>query len=147
MSGDEMVKQFQCPGCVCGSDPKTCDRYAPEPILWGIATGTHCVNHVIGTRVNFQPFALGLPKGFCRPGMNLETKEPTTAMLIRLWPESTPKWDKFNVPAWAMFHDGHTFVRTYSPRTNTTALDVLPGDRLATVAPLYDAATFLDEMD
>jgi len=58
-----------------------------------------------------------------------------------------PTWDRFNVAVWG-YNDGRfSYVRTYSPRTNLTRVDVCEGLPLEKVAPLYDVGTFMDEID
>lgn len=144
-----MIKQFQCAGCVCGSDPKTCPAYRFKAIPWGASTGFTCDGHVLGTRMlGVGSFALGLPKGFCRAGEDQSTREPVNRMTIRLWERGQrPTWDKFNVAAWGMEQGGFTFVRTYSPRNNLTRVDVCEDLPLEQVAPLYDVGSFIEEID
>lgn len=145
---EKLIEQYQCPGCVCGSKPKGCPSYKPKSISWAGAEGVTCEGHVIGTRMGLIPFALGLPKGFCRPGVDPVTREPVTKMLIRLWPfGQVPRWDKFNVPVWGMEYGGAVFVRTYMPRNNLTAVDVLESASIKQVKPIHDVVEFVDEMD
>ena len=66
--------------------------------------------------------ALGLPKGFNRPGSG-PRDEQLNRMRIRLWSGGArPIWDRLNVPVWAMEGTGEDagflFVRTYMPRLN-----------------------------
>lgn len=146
-----MVKKIQCPGCVCGSDPETCSGYrlADE---YGFA----CSSHVLGTAMSgVGPLALGLPKGFCRPGYEqgpagAPTKDRSRNQLaIRMWTDGVhPKWNNLNVPVWAMEHEGFLFVRTYSPRMNLAFVDVIDGGKREELCPgAIDVATFLDTID
>ena len=61
-----LVGLFQCPGCVAGSDP-SCGRYEYD------LKQLRCIAHVIGTHIGLgNPVALGMPKGFNRPGWTQE---------------------------------------------------------------------------
>jgi hypothetical protein len=94
--------------------------------------------------------ALGLPKGFHKPGIDWAAKPPRAhnTMAIRLWPlGSAPEWNRFNVPVWAMEQESHLFVRTYSPRLNDGCVDVIEGGTLAMVPNAIDVAQFIDEID
>ena len=139
---EQMVEKFQCPGCVAGSDME-CGAYK---------AGYHgCDGHVTGTHIlGIGCFALGLPKGFNRPGW-LKGRH-NNQMNIRLWvsPEEHGAecgWDKLNVPVWAMEKDGFLFVRTYSPRINETNVDVVQGGTLALCPDAIDVGEFADEID
>jgi hypothetical protein len=82
-------------------------------------------------------------------------------MTIRLWPKTETgeithmDWDQFNVPVWAMEggksgdpdHAGFLFVRTYSPRVNRMAVDVIEGGTLELVPNAIDVGKFYDKID
>src|SRR3990167_8905490 len=111
-----MTERFQCPGCTLGGDT-TCGAYKQNP-----DTGA-CAAHRLGTIKSLcGPFALGLPKGFCRPGVDRDRNgdwcEPRFAMPIRFFTAGgrQPLWDKLNIPVWAMEDDGYLIVRTVEPR-------------------------------
>lgn len=144
----KMVEQFQCTGCVAGSDTK-CGAFKPEEQRGARGTGIRCVSHVLGTYVVGRGHvALGLPTGFCRSGQIGATQDSANTMNIRLWPAgSAPMWDTFNVAVWGMEQNGHLFVRTYCPRTNRTYVDVVEGATIGSAAPLCDVGTFVDQMD
>lgn len=138
----EMIEEFQCPGCVAGSYPKCLELYDDGKCFY-------CKRHVLGTcRLGIGSWALGLPKGFCRPGKDTEhihfNKIP-----LRLWesPEKIPVWDTFNIACWALEQEGYLFVRTYMPRINQGMTDVIRGGTRAMVPAAIDVAPFLDEMD
>lgn len=141
-----MVKKFQCCGCSTGNDPKSCEAYK----LGGIdGWGERCLNHAPGTFMGGAGrLAIGLPRGFNRYGGPIEV-EPTARMVIRLFPDSQPRWDKFNVPVWKLAQDGFLFVRCYAPRNNAATVDVVQGDYTATEAldNAIDVAPFHAEMD
>ena len=144
----DMVKEFQCPGCVNGYSPDTCGSYS----LWS-EYGERCQNHVLGTTVNFSiSFALGLPKGFNRPTLDLHeglpAKRCNSVMEIRLWTQNTaPRWNKFNVAVWAMERDGYLFVRTVSPRTARIFTDVIEGGTLSMCPGAVNVGEFYDDID
>ena len=145
MDNKEFTEKFQCPGCTLGSDTK-CGSYRTAD-NWN-----SCRAHVLGTSLGIgNYFALGLPVGFNRPGMN-EGKQgertPRFQMDIRFWSNGDkPEWDNFNVAVWAMEEDGFLFVRTYLPRRNIGFLDVIEGGTLALTPGAIDAGKFRDEMD
>jgi len=143
----EMVREFQCPGCVVGIDPETCRNYRPVN-----SYGHHCAGHVLGTTMNFAiTFALGLPKGFNRATPDFHDGPATRShnrMEIRLWTRGTfPAWDKFNVAVWAMEQGGFLFVRTLSPRVARIYTDVIEGGTLAMAPGAVDVGEFYDEID
>jgi len=148
MNGLDMVREFQCPGCVAGSDPETCGNYKPKD-----GYGYYCAGHVLGTCINGAiSFALGLPKGFNRPTLDFhdgrEVTHTHSTMEIRLWTSDTaPPWDKFNVAVWAMERDGFLFVRTVSPRVARIYTDVIEGGTLAMVPGAVNVGEFADEID
>jgi hypothetical protein len=140
---DEMVEEFQCPGCVCGGDTK-CGRYNPDP------TSHTCHGHVLGTvMMGLGHIALGLPKGFCRPGRDPFKNVDFNQMNMRFWMESTaPGWDKCNIATWAMEREGFLFVRTYMPRLNYGVLDIIcKGNREKLCPTALNVADFYDEID
>ncbi len=96
-------------------------------------------------------FILGMPKGFNKVGP-LSADHPGP---IRLWTDDdkglrSGSWNKFNVPVWAMEHDGHLFVRTFSPRVNILYIDVIKGgtmELLKDFPAVYNVSDFIDEID
>ena len=109
----KMVEEFQCPGCVCGGDT-SCGSYEYSD------SDSKCIRHVCGTQLGIgNVIALGLPKGFNKPGWRHEA-DPVRArntIDVRLWPAgSYPEWDRLNVAVWALEKDGYLFVRTFAPR-------------------------------
>ena len=149
----DMIEEFQCPGCVCGSSPRE-DCFRPAPLMDGWPR-FNCNAHVAGTMVlGIGSFYLGLPKGFCRVGMRSEAayrrvqEKEGAHTNIRLWLKGTnPGWDDFNVAVWAMEKDGYLFVRTYSPRTNNSNVDVIEGGTLDLCPNAIDVGKFYEEID
>ncbi len=140
----KMIEQFQCPGCVCG-DNTSCSEYKYSE------DDRRCMGHVLGTMISLgNTIALGLPKGFNKPGINWEHKplRARNTIDVRLWPEGEVfGWDKLNVAVWAMEADGYLFVRTFAPRVNLSWVDVIESGTLAMVPGAIDVLVFLNEID
>jgi len=143
MTVEEMVERFLCPGCVCGGDVR-CGHYRPDG-----SYGHRCEGHVLGTvMLPVGNFALGLPRGFNRPGPRDDRATTRNTMVVRLWAGGRrPEWDRFNVAVWAMERDGFLFVRTYVPRLNDAMVDVVEGGSLAMAPGAVDVGEFADEID
>lgn len=139
---EALVNRFQCPGCVCGSSTKDgCFTYS--------ASEMRCTRHVLGT-MSFGggSCALGLPKGFCKPGFKDDGSGSLNKISLRLWGAGTsPKWDVFNLPVWALEKDGYLFVRTYAPRINFAWVDVIEGGTLALVPTAVDVGAITEDFD
>ena len=142
----KMIKEFQCPGCTLGSDTD-CGAFRLGQDLGG---GFQCDGHSAGTfMLGAGKFALGLPKGFNRVGILPDGRSTN----IRLYFEDAlPRWDRLNVPVWAMKEGKYTFVRTYSPRINIGWIDVIengpPPEKIVPNGPLpIDVGAFIDEID
>jgi len=147
----EMVEEFQCPGCVCGSDTG-CGKFD----LYEGDGWVRCAGQVPGTSmVGVGSFYLGMPRGFNRVGMRSEAAyrrcdtHPDRSTNIRLFPSAEIRffWDKFNIAVWAMEKGGYLFVRTYSPRINDAKIDVIKGGTMALVPGAIDVGEFVDEID
>ncbi len=65
----QMIEEFQCPGCVAGSDTN-CEEFKVEEENKIEEERTFkCVNHCPGTRIlGLGRIYLGMPKGFNRVG-------------------------------------------------------------------------------
>lgn len=148
----EMIETYLCPGCVFGSDVE-CGAYKAPRYYSG------CVGHVLGTFLSggIGSIALGMPKGFNRPGpadepgdQHMTCPRHRNTMTIRLHVSPTddlPEWNRLNVPVWALVRDGALFVRTYMPRINATAVDVVQGGTLDLVPGAVNVGDFYDEID
>lgn len=137
----EMIEEFQCPGCMAGSDIK-CGKFK----LWK-EWGVSCISHFPSTiMMPGGNIALGLPRGFNKLGDVKELRQKRA--YIRLWIKGTkPDWDKLNVAVWAMEEKGYLYVRTYSPRTNLTFVDVIQGGKLEDAKDAINVGAFKDEID
>ena len=140
----EMVEEFQCPGCVCGSGVSDCYQ-EDDP-------GFFCKNHVAGTLMaGIGILNLGLPKGFNRVQLNKHRSQDSVNN-IRLFEEGDlPKYDYLNVPVWVMEKEGYLFVRCYFPRVNWDFVDVIKGGKIEDVQKthphVYDVSEFIDSID
>lgn len=145
MTPEEMISEFQCPGCTCGSSPcGTCDKFKMNTTY-----GHSCENHSAGTFImGLGRIALGLPKGFTRMPPGERPRDLGITLAIRNWTEGThPEWDHLNVPVWAMEKDGLLFVRTFVPRLASQYIDVVEKGTLELVPQAIDVSEFIDEID
>lgn len=57
-------------------------------------------------------------------------------------------WNDLNIPVWAMEEDGFLFVRTYMPRINMGATDIIEGGKREELCPnAIDVREFCEEID
>lgn len=129
-----VIEEYQCPGCVCGSDIKC---YAKGENL-------ECSKHVAGTMgFGVGSFFLGMPRGFCRIGFIKKKK-------MKLLIFEKPQWgyDMFNIPVWKhLDKKGNTIIRGVSPRVNWPFLHIFIGDHLKEFNCLEISQANIDEMD
>jgi len=136
-----MVEKFQCPGCANGSNTK-CGYYDYN------TRKQQCVAHTCGTYFGVNnPIALGMPKGFHKPGFHANGKAKNKIDLSLHKKGYDPEYDHLNVPVWAMEEDGFLFVRVFSPRINITWIDVIEGGSLDLCPNAIDVSSFIDEID
>ena len=139
-----MIERFQCPGCMVGSDTK-CGSFKPSN-----GYGASCKGHVLGTAFGGfnNKIALGLPKGFNKPGVGDDPQMARSWMYIRLWTKgAAPEWDHLNIPVWAMIEGGYLFVRTYSPRLNAGYVDVIEQGDWKMLPTTINVADFVNDID
>ena len=144
MDFKDMTEKFQCPGCACGMDTN-CGKYATDD-----ADGTNsCRAHVLGTSLmGVGHIALGMPKGFNKPGRAPYADRDWNKMSFRFWAAGTnPGWNKLNIAVWAMEEDGFLLVRTYMPRIDYACVDVIEGGKLSDCPNALDVRKFYDEID
>ncbi len=129
------VEEYQCPGCVCGSDTECYEE--------GISLS--CGKHVTGTRVlGSGIFLLGMPKGFNRIGDN----EKLNPKIYKTYESSDWKYDKWNIPIWKhLDKNGNTLVRGISPRINTSFLHIFLEDCRDKIDCLEITQDDIDGMD
>ena len=112
------IETYQCPSCVIGSNISCYKK----------GTFLECKHHVLGTTsFSIGTIFLGLQKPFCRVGNNIKHSHILLSIFDRFGEFS---YDKFNIPCWKYFENGHTFVRGLSPRINNPWIHVYIGNFL-----------------
>ena len=148
----KMIEEFQCPGCVVGSNTK-CGKFELDE-------DSRCGSHVAGTYM--MPgghIVLGMPKGFNKTAMYYDRAngkyESSSKANIHLYTKDehakAALWNNCNVPVWATEKDGYLFVRVYMPRINFAMVQVIEGGTMQMIRekgfnPL-DVSEFEDEFD
>lgn len=130
------VEEYQCPGCVCGSD-KSC--YVSEN------DSMECTKHVAGTMAfpMVGTFLPGMPKGFNRIGSEDKLK-------INIFDKFSNGWgyNKFNIPVWKHLDEhGNTLVRGLSPRVNNPFLHIFLEDCIDKIDCLEFTKEDISEID
>lgn len=131
------VEEYQCPGCVCGSDTSCYEK----------GEGVECGRHVAGTTIMPQigRIFLGMPQGFSRLGPCEKTK---ITIFEKIGEASYKKYDLFNVPVWKFLDkNGNTLVRGLCPRINWPFLHVFLGNVLSEIDCLEVTQRNVEEMD
>ena len=108
------IEEYQCPGCVAGSDTSC---FEPNN------DGNGCGKHHAGTMImpGVGSIFLGMPKGFNRLGFYTGMKP----IIYETFESSEWKYDMWNIPVWKhLSKDGHTFVRGIMPRRNEPFLHI-----------------------
>jgi hypothetical protein len=131
------IQEYQCPGCVCGSNIKC---FEPNTIA-----GVGCGKHVIGTMIfGIGHILLGLPNGFNRVGKQNDLKP----IIFESYEKSDWKFDKFNVPIWKHYNkNGHTIVRGIMPRKNETFIHIFLEDCRKDIDCIEISEDEISEMD
>ncbi len=125
----QLTKELQCSGCVVGGDTD-CGKYRK-------GRDGQCSSHVMGTNMTGAGlFALGLPKGFCRPGFVIDGRSPFGPRMtaeLRTWAINGVQLEtevgesylglggdsiRFNIPVARATWSGQAVVLVHSPRTN-----------------------------
>jgi len=137
---DEIIKvaveEYQCPGCVCGSDT-TCYVKVDD------ADEESCEKHVCGTILSgIGHIFLGMPRGFNRRGLCEDTKIHIFRRLKNGW-----NYDHLNVPVWKYKdHYGNTLVRGLCPRINYPWIHIFLDDCLSEINCIEITDNDLDDM-
>ncbi len=136
---DERVKKFvieyQCSGCVVGSDAECYEK----------GENLECEKHVAGTTIFpvVGRIFLGLPKGFCRLGPYDDMKVQIVNSL-----DEAHVFDFLNVPVWKYLDEhGNTLVRGLSPRVNVPFIRVFLEDCMDRIKCHQLTEEDLDGMD
>lgn len=138
----EAIKEYQCSGCVYGSDPDTCTSYVKSKNL-------SCAKCCTGMREqDVGLFFLGMPKGFNRCGWFehhmvisiFKDKEH----FLKVW----AGYNKWNVPVWKYRNKaGHVLVRGLSPRVNSPFLHIFLDRNMYWINCLEITEIDIDGMD
>lgn len=130
------VEEYQCPGCVCGSDT-SCYKSDNGSLA--------CTKYVSGTMAfpMVGSFFLGMPKGFNRLGSEDKLKINIFAKLSDGW-----GYDKFNVPVWKhLDKHGNTLVRGICPRVNNPFLHIFLENCIDEIDCLEITKKDMEQMD
>lgn len=139
----QMIDDIMCPGCIHGTDHKTCPQFELDDDGF-----FNCRNWHPSTFLgNVGRLAIGLPRGFCRTGMVEFGEKPFTYIRLYAKPEDMQTYDKFNVPVWALEKDGYLYVRCYSPRCNWLFVDVVKDGKLEHAPGAINVGEFYDQID
>ena len=130
----DIIEEYQCPGCVGGSDI-SCFKKAD--------VGLQCDAHVAGIRMlGAGRLFLGMPRGFNRLG-GFDDFSLQIFNDLNTW-----GYDKFNIPVWKYFDEnGNTLVRGISPRTNAPFLHVVAGNHIPDIDCLQLTKKDIEGMD
>lgn len=127
MTLKNMIEEFQCVGCVGGSDTD-CGRF--------VQAAASCKSHVAGTELlGVGAILLGMPKGFNKTGHHYDANGKFVSNYrVDIWfyppgaaKEAIGVYNYLNVPVWAMEKDGNLFVRVFMPRVNASFTQVVAG--------------------
>lgn len=158
----QMIEEFQCSGCTCGSDTK-CGSFSLQENDGGFRCGGWVPGTIIvpGGRV-----CLGLPTGFNKTGpIVMDYISQGGYLTLYESPEAlgdnpvsetnifAGEYNKLNLPVWAMEKDGYLFVRVISPRKCLPRVQVIKGgtfaifDKYPNVPRPIDVAEFADQIN
>lgn len=129
------IEEYQCPGCVCGSDIECFKNHY---------TGIGCGHHHAGTGiVGLGNFFLGMPIGFNKLG---EYSKMKPCIFDNL--ESYGTYDKYNIPVWKFKNEnGHTLVRGIMPRKNEPFIHIFLTNCIDKIECREILQEDIDEMD
>ncbi len=134
----KVIENYQCPGCVCGSDIGCFES----------SDNLECGKHVAGTTIfpAVGRIYLGMPTGFNRVSENMKInifQSPAKG-----WGFGQYGYGKYNVAVWKYLDEhGNTIVRGLSPRINSLFLHVFIGDHMDDITCLEITNADINEMD
>ncbi len=159
----EMIKEFQCSGCPCGSDPMTCSSFKLVESNGSFTCGGWSPGTFL---LGVGNIALGLPTGFNKMGTCMTKEHIRSGFFIVMFdsPDDIPQkngndgifdgwYNQLNVPVWAMEKDGFLFVKVLSPRKMEFRIEIIRGGTLDLFknyegSPIpIDVSTFIDQID
>lgn len=126
----EMIKEFQCPGCVNDCDPEELEFESS-----GFKCKKHCPGTAMANQASLSKIWLGLPKGFNRVPFGQNELDVLLYDSLEKWDEydrhkrldKDERMYKLNVPVWQYEKDGYLFVKSFSPRAGYIVVDVIKG--------------------
>ena len=131
------IEEYQCSGCVGGSDISCFERND----IGGVGCGKH---HAGTIMLGIGNFFLGLPKGFNRLGECTKLKP----IIYDTYDSSDWKYDRWNIPVWKhLSKEGHTFVRGVMPRRNEYFVHVFLEDCISKIDCLEISQDDIDGME
>ncbi len=133
------VEEYQCSGCVSGSDISCFKR--------NDTGGIGCGKHHAGTMsMGIGNIFLGMPKGFNRLG-EYRMLKPN---IYESFDSEDYDWDynMWNIPVWKyLSKEGHTFVRGVMPRRNEPLIHIFLENCIDRIDCLEITQEDIDEMD
>lgn len=131
------IENYQCSGCVSGSDI-SCFKKCKTG-------GIGCGNHMSGTMISsIGKVFLGLTKGFDRLGYD----EKLIPHIYESFNKCDWSYCKFNIPVWKYLNEnGHTLVRGLMPRLNQTFIHIYLEDCRDKIDCLEITQQDCDDMD
>lgn len=129
------IEDYQCSGCVSGSDI-SCFKNKTDGSIG-------CGDHHSGTITSDGKIFLGMPKGFNRLG-------EYTRLSLNIYDtfESYGKYDMWNIPVWKhLSKAGHTFVRGIIPRKNEPFIHIFLENCIDQINCLEITQDDIDYMD
>ncbi len=113
------VEEYQCPGCVCGSDTECFEE----------GESLSCGKHVTGTTgIGIGKILLSMPKGFNRVG----PYDKLNLLIFDKYGSCHWEYDRWNIPVWKYLDkNGNTIIRGISPRINCPFLHIFLEDCMA----------------
>ena len=131
------IKEYQCSGCVLGSNPKC----KTECSLGGVGCGLHRPGTFLS---GVGEVFLGMPKGFNRLGV----QEDLSIIIYEQFTQCEFEFNKWNIPVWKYKSKaGHTFIRGLRPRKNEPFLYIFLEDCLSMIDCLEITEADVNYMD
>jgi hypothetical protein len=132
------VEDYQCSGCVCGSNTTCFEQNDAE----GIGCGKHCAGTMLIPGIGL--IYLGMPKGFNRLG-EYRKMQP---VIFESFEEADEPYNKFNIPVWKYLSpQGHTFVRGLRPRRNEPFIHIFLENCIGVISCLEITESDIMDMD
>ncbi len=137
MKNKESIEEYQCPGCIRGSNVSCFEK---NPVA-----GIGCGKHSAGTfMIPIGKIFLGMPKGFNRLGPYADLKP----LIFETFESAGWSYNMWNIPVWKYKNEkGHTMVRGLIPRRNEPFLHIYLEDCLDKIDCLEISQKGLDHMD